>query len=41
MYTENKGSKASGHRARDGVRNFPFALNIEATCNIAHPKHKD
>jgi hypothetical protein len=39
MYTEN--GKAIGHRVRDGVRNFPFSRNIEATCNIAHPKHKD
>jgi hypothetical protein len=39
MYTEN--GKAIGHRERDGVRNFPFSRNIEATRNIAHPKYKD
>ena len=39
MYTEN--GRAIGHRERDGLRNFPFSRNIAATCNIAHPKHKD
>ena len=39
MYTEN--GKAIGHGEREGVRTFPFSSNTEATCNIAHPKHKD
>jgi hypothetical protein len=39
MYTEN--GKAIGHEEREEVRIFPFSRNIEAACNIAHPKHKD
>jgi hypothetical protein len=39
MYTEK--GKAIGHGEGEGVRIFPFSRNIEATCNIAHPKHKD
>jgi hypothetical protein len=39
MYREN--GKAIGHGERDGAGNFPFSRNIEATRNIAHPKHTD
>jgi hypothetical protein len=39
MYTEN--GKAIRRGERDGVRNFPFSRNIAATCNTAHPKHKE